>query len=299
VPRPKAPANRRTVTIIDEPFPVRACPVVELQSAGPHSEVGIGPWVVGGVQCGSAAVAERSPDALSSNGPPVQTFEIFLERPLSPTPDRREVFDVKHFRKQRAHLMRPYRQHNVALKFIRKQCEEGGHSGHRDILQKETCAEIIKGAGTTYSFSGDAVWDWNWHDMVAQMRDDSMEVAVTGKDRAGGIRSRGLVNCTIVQTDVYDHKRHAALKLEGHEPVQMLFEWHFVLHRDDGSFCYVRPAYSSPKIQYTDAHVEDSDWTLPDTGIGGTSGPGTYSWFKNRHQTGELKFDGRLKVTPA
>jgi hypothetical protein len=160
---------------------------------------------------------------------------------------------AEFFRLRRPFLTRHYRQHNVALKYFRMKCEDEGPP-FRDHINlsngtKHEIAEIIHPKGTQYQFSTDlGHWLWDWQDMISQMTDESIELVVRGPER----RSRGIVSCAIVHTDMYDHKRHHAAKQEGQVIEGRLTEWHFVVTRDDGSEISVIPTYSSPKFEGKD-----------------------------------------------
>jgi len=173
--------------------------------------------------------------------------------------------------------------------------EEEGHPCRARInlslATKHEIAEIIHPKGTQYQFSTDlGHWFWNWQDMISQMTDESIELVVRGPER----RSRGIVSCAIVHTDMYDHKRHHAAKQEGQVIEGRLTEWHFVVTRDDGSEMSVIPAYSSTKIEGKDrTAVADPD-EIPRSGLGGTSGPGTFKNFKQKGKILNLRFDATL-----
>ena len=121
--------------------------------------------------------------------------------------------------------------------------------------------------------------------MVAQMDEHSMRMLVQGLDDAG--RSRGLVSCRLQKTDRYDHKRHhAAGTGAGGE---MLFVWDFVLVCEDGTQVFIHPNYSNTKIEFYRG-VPEQDHEIPRSGLGGTSGPGTFKHFKNKHIQATLRF---------
>jgi hypothetical protein len=82
----------------------------------------------------------------------------------------------------------------------------------------------------------------------------------------------------------------------------MLLIWEFVLIRDDGSLITIIPHWSDTKI---DAQHQRStpDLEVPKSGMGGTSGPGTHKYFKNKRAVVTLRFDPnkvspRAKATP-
>ena len=61
----------------------------------------------------------------------------------------------------------------------------------------------------------------------------------------------------------------------------MLLIWDFVLVRDDGSEVSLHPNYSDTKIQCYSIGADVADHELPASGLGGTSGRGTFRYFKN------------------
>ena len=119
-----------------------------------------------------------------------------------------------------------------------------------------------------------------------------MRVVVNGPN----ILSRGLVGCSLQQSGIYDHKRHhAQRKLSLPQPAK-LFEWDFVLERDDGPSVALHPNYKNTKVscKLTPAVADE---TLPKTMLGGTDGPGTFQRFAARQVDLTLKFDASKRVT--
>ena len=142
--------------------------------------------------------------------------------------------------------------------------------------------------------------------MVAQMTDDSMRLAVQGLGGQTG-RSRGIVSCRLQRFLRYDHQRnfaerhpelgnprgkgkHATQSMPPPRAKELLVTWDFVLVCDDGTQVCLHPNFSNHKIQALRGEgAQDHD--LPKTGLGGTSGPRTYTYFKNKHYPWTLKFD--------
>ena len=134
--------------------------------------------------------------------------------------------------------------------------------------------------------------------MVAQLDDASMRRVVQGID----FRSRGIVSCRLQKTPRYDHKRHHAAKGAPQtvvtgcstDPPAMLHIWDFVLTLENGREVWLHPEHSSPKFgAYFEKPAED--YEIPRTGKGGTSGPGTYKYFKQKCYEVELRFDATNK----
>ena len=197
----------------------------------------------------------------------------------------REIFDLNYFRGY-TDFTATYKQHNIALKWFRDSSEREGRtqvifSNTRDSL----VPQIIHGKGPLYSFNEDEMFSWRWQEMVAQLDDASMAVVVEGPPDAP--RSRGLIQCMIQQTEIYDHKRHCAQSSS-----DLMKVWNFVLVRDDGTSVSLHPNFNDTKVscKFGQAGV---DLELPRTGKGGTSGPGTFRHFANKHTDVTLRFDAR------
>ena len=152
--------------------------------------------------------------------------------------------------------------------------------------------------------------------MVAQMDADSMALVLKVLDTRPNSESRIIVSCRLQKTDKYDHKRHFAHRdkakrekeqgvappqsrdpmeflppsKEAHRAGVQLKIWDFVLEFDDGSEVYLHPEYSNPKISCF-AGAPQPDHELPRTGKGGSSGRGTYKFFKNKQYGTTLSFD--------
>ena len=244
------------------------------------------------------------------------------------------IYDLEYFRAHQ--ISSHYRQHNVALKWLRDSCELMAMSlVNMMIFQNdhpESVAEIEHAEGTQYQFNPDVMNPWIWQDMVAQMTDESMACVVQGPEG----RSRGIVRCGIYQTKNHDHKRHHANKAANiPDGPDRLKVWDFFLLREDGSSATLHPNYSNTKISYTEqregsvvagiletwcwsrwsirhvhggattpvAQTPDTDLhehtqepqELPRSGKGGSSGPGTFTHFKNMRVTNTLQFDGTKK----
>ena len=75
--------------------------------------------------------------------------------------------------------------------------------------------------------------------------------------------------------------------------------WHFVFYREDGTTVALHPQWSSTKVEFFIGE-QDTDWELPRSGPGGTSGPGTFRYFKDKNVSAHLKFDAKkYAITPA
>ena len=152
---------------------------------------------------------------------------------------------------------------------------------------------------------------WEWMQMIAQLDDDSRAVVVNG----GEGRSRGIIGCALHQSEGYDHERtfaardlaKAKAKAQGlgkaeqkaaGEAVEMLHQWDFVISREDGSFVLLHPRFSTTKIACK-SQFPTFDGELPNTGPGGTSGPGTYKHFIVKNVDHVCRFDAKRKIVQA
>ena len=199
---------------------------------------------------------------------------------------QRRIFDLAYFRSF-TDFTSGYKQHNVALKWFRDSCELAGR--HELIFSNTAVAEVAQithPKGMQYSFDESIKHPWRWQEMVALLDDDSMRIVVEGPTH---IPARGLVSCKIEESDIYDHKRHVA----GRTAVAdrgLLKVWNFVLERDDGTRVSLHPNWSNTKVQCSYG-LTGTDHELPRSGKGGTSGPGTYKYFKDKHTHATLRFD--------
>ena len=71
--------------------------------------------------------------------------------------------------------------------------------------------------------------------------------------------------------------------------------WDFVLHRDDGGIIVMHPNYKNTKI-WGRVSMPEMDHEVPRTGLGGTSGKGTYKRFINKQLEHTLQFDATKGV---
>jgi hypothetical protein len=195
------------------------------------------------------------------------------------------VFEIEYFRNYND-WTGSYKQHNTALKWFRQLCERSGETlALFSNTEPEEVAELVHPKGPTFSFIEEIMYPWKWQEMVAQLDNDDMRFVVEG---AGPIRSRGLVRCQAQSFAKYDHKRHHADPTLG----EMLHTWDFILTRDDGSVVALHPSYSNTKLTCK-CGVPNLDLELPNSGLGGTSGPGTFKYFKDKQVERTLRFDAR------
>ena len=105
-------------------------------------------------------------------------------------------------------------------------------------------ASMSHDRGTEFSFDESVFTEWKWQEMVAQLDDDSMRVVVNGQINF----SRGLVGCSLQQSGIHDQKRHHAQRQLGIRKFATLYEWYFVLERDDGSSVALHPNHKNTKV---------------------------------------------------
>ena len=209
-----------------------------------------------------------------------------------------QVFPVEYFLQWQG-WTDTCKQHNVALKYFRDYAEEYALTviHFTNTAEGNPVAQIVHEKGPNYHFVGEPTIPWNWQEMVAQMDEHSMRWIVQGLQEVANPRSRGLVSCRLQMTDCYDHQRHSALKKDmagsGKKPpsADMLRIWDFVLVCEDGTEVGLHTNFSDKKIAcYLGAAAQDHE--LPRSGKGGTSGRGTFKYFKNKRCQMTLKFDG-------
>ena len=224
----------------------------------------------------STAVAGAVVDTESTAVNPFQLLQAAVAGP--------QIFDLEYFRSFRT--TNTYKQHSAALKYHREMAETAGlDSVTFSNTGANPVAQIVHDKGPNFRFEGEATIPWRWQEMVAQMDEHSMQMVVHPQFADGNFpRSRGLVGCRLQKTDRYDHKRHHA---KGYP--EMLFVWDFVLVCEDGTQVFIHPNYSNTKIEFYRG-VPEQDHELPRTGPGGTSGPGTFKYFKNKQTQATLRF---------
>ena len=173
-----------------------------------------------------------------------------------------------------------YKQHNIALKYVRDDLEARGcsyvlFSNDIPIL----VPQFVRDRGPDYHFVGKPIFPWKWQEMVAQMDDRSQEVVVHAGQTNAACRSRGIVSCSLQQLDIVDHKR--SYVAQGERRFRNV--WYFVLECEDGTCVFLHPSINVPKIECGSGHLPASD-------IVPTSGAGTFSRFMDE---GELRGPGR------
>jgi hypothetical protein len=212
-----------------------------------------------------------------------------------------EIFTVEYF--QNYQSPRGCKIHNHALKYFRHDAEATGCSAVIfDNTNPAKMKEMVHGPLTEFNFIGEPTIDWHWQELVARLDDKSLAQVVEGQCMDPN-RSRGLVSCRLQKTDRYDHKRHYAQKQQGVRPAtrihtkDQLMIWDFVLVRANGTEVWLHPNYTSTKVECLEPCGPDvpgcpqpQDPDVPKSGLGGTSGPGIYNFYKNKNLKTLLHF---------
>lgn len=240
------------------------------------------------------------PSAVAGNPAVAANPEVHPEVAAADDVQQRRIFDLAYFQNY-GDITYGYKAHSAALKYFR---EQGELAGVTEIIFSNTevadVAQISHPKGMQYKFDESKRWYWRWQEMVALLDDKSMRLVVEGPT---DIPAKGLVSCKIAETDVYDHKRHFAQAARSTAAAEsasstavaesrMLKVWNFVLERDDGTTVNLHPNWADTKVQCSYGVIE-KDHELPLTGKGGTSGPRTYKWFKDKRTDVTLKFDAK------
>jgi len=212
-----------------------------------------------------------------------------------------EIFTVEYF--QNYQSPRGCKIHNHALKYFRHDAEATGCSAVIfDNTNPAKMKEMVLGPLTEFNFIGEPTIDWHWQELVARLDDKSLAQVVEGQCMDPN-RSRGLVSCRLQKTDRYDHKRHYAQEQQGVRPAtrihteDQLMIWDFVLVRANGTEVWLHPNYTSTKVECLEPCGPDvpgcpqpQDPDVPKSGLGGTSGPGIYNFYKNKNLKTLLHF---------
>ena len=156
------------------------------------------------------------------------------------------MFDFKYFRKPEFTPDYPCWVHHVAMKWFRDVCERSGATAitfENNRPYHMPCVVCTK--GPSYHWDPNAFLCWRWQGMLAQLVDDSLTACVTGIARKGETRSRGIISCSVVCTQVYDLPRWQALKDEPNRRGPNLpMVWDFLLQTDTGAKVGLHPSWS-------------------------------------------------------
>jgi hypothetical protein len=170
-----------------------------------------------------------------------------------------QCFDLEYFQ-QRVPVTTTYKNHMEALEWFRQVAEAAGvdHVFFSNVTPN-LFAQIVHPAGMADYVAGKPTIPWWWQDIVAQMDDASRQHVVQGVNR-----SRGLISCRIQKTCVYDHRRMDAEARAGRfRPDGFLYEWDFVVVREDGTEVWMHPAWSDTNISGRDCRTMVCDEYSP------------------------------------
>ena len=227
--------------------------------------------------------------------------QLFADRAATEALARRysenSIFPLTYFLSHP--VLRQYSVHNHALKYFRETAEAQG-DGVSQVefpCDKVRMRRLVKGGGEEFHFEGEETVEWHWHEMVAQLDHESLGEVVEG-EQTDANRSLGLVKCRLQKRHKdYDHKRMAALKKQGQPMAITLHQWDFVLVRQNGTEVWLHPSFSSksvecllPQREQENAQFDD----IPQSGPGGTSGPGTFRYHKTKNLKKMLQFKSHI-----
>ena len=231
--------------------------------------------------------SSTDPPAVAEN--PTAVAVAVMEPLIVPIGVPTAAFDLAYFQAFQP-FTGGYKQHNLALKSIRDLAEYRGMNFM--VFSNDQPMDIpvcVHPAGMLFSIDYTQRTLWNWKEMVALLDEDSMKRVVEGPNAAvaEGIK---IVGCAIVKTDRHDQKRNYAFK----DKSIVFHIWDFVFFRSDGSQIGCHPDYSTTRIGSYEGHAK-KDHELPKGGKGGSSGRGTYKYFKKKGIDLYLRFDAEKK----
>jgi hypothetical protein len=248
------------------------------------------------------AIATAVAGTGSSNAPGTNLLPL-QDTSLSSTDSM--TFDLRYFEQYVVPDPSQYKHHNEALKYGREVSEVEG----KDVLvfsntQPFPVPECVHQKGTAYHFDNDGWWSsWWWPAMIAQLSPDDIKEVVQGMPMAadGTIpQSRDppscITKCRLQKSDKYDHKRHHAGPSGKKEMMKI---WDFVLSRDDGVEVFLHPNYSDTKVAMymrNPGETDPEDHEIPASGMGGTSGRGTFRYFASKCTQKNLRFIVKAKA---
>ena len=128
---------------------------------------------------------------------------VHLATRISPSPAV-VCFDWYHF-KDNVPITEHWSQHDRALQYHREVARRSGeHSRRLPTFGSEHLPKPILKRGAFYHFDHGSAPDhhWSWHELVAQLDDDSMQLVVEGY----GPGSRGLVACMVRESARTDRR---------------------------------------------------------------------------------------------
>ena len=158
--------------------------------------------------------------------------------PLLPAP----CFSVEYF-KNHVPLRDHWEVHDYALRHFRTVCRNNGTKAFRmgesdrDFVLRPQCKL------RQLSYEGTS---WCWHNLVAQLDDESLRKVVHGSKDASG-----LVVCMVVEGTLVDRRRaSAADKPPFSKRKEVLYRWEFALLRDNGTVAFLHPQDGKTAVEY-------------------------------------------------
>ena len=171
--------------------------------------------------------------------------------PLLPAP----CFSVEYFMN---HV--PLREHwNVHKKALRQFRQLGWNHGKKafrmgDCQEDMTMTSQCELRDLRYQGSS-----WCWHDLVAQLDDQSLPKVVFGSKAASG-----LVACKVMEGTQVDRTRaSAAEKPPFSTRKEVQYKWEFALLRDNGTIAFLRPQDRTTTVEYYEGLPKSAVATPP------------------------------------
>jgi hypothetical protein len=287
--------------IIEEPTLHTVVPLGTAVADTPPPDV-----VVANVAAVAGTPSPGPPPSFSSSSssrcqPPLA---VTISGKTPPPPKYPRFFDLEYFQAYEIADPRNWKQHNIVLKWGRQQGELEGRTQY--IFENGVPYKLppmVHEKGTHFFFHEEAeLWKtWCWQEMVAMLRaedmkalvqgestEDSDEVAPQSRDSMCDRPESRLASCRLQKTEWYDHKRHYGKPHSAGAPLNCT--WDFVFTRDDGTEMFLHPNHSNTSIEVHAKTIHVPDLEIPASGVGGTSGPGTFRYFKAKNTTGTMKF---------
>ena len=300
------------------------------QNGGDAVSAGAQQEPIAGAQLGIQRDAQPQSSGQAGSGSDTTARTLYLRQPavaareLAVAARGLEIFDITYFRSYKPEATIDwtdgYRQHNVALKWLRQEGERT-RTDRMFLMAPNLIPEINHPKGMSFSFNTDSnKTNWKWQEMVAQLDDvtklepwgkTSLQLVVEGtavakpSDQGAVVaapsdRSRGLVYCILKQKPRYDHQMECMARQNNptaRDAQAICKVWDFVLTRADGPLVSLHPNYAKTEVKCYFGEAPE-DYELPRTGAGGTSGRGTYKAFKYKNIDVMLKFDATKRPEP-
>ena len=186
-----------------------------------------------------------------------------------------------------------YKQHNQAVKWFRNRQEIPADPFSSPPLRLPLgpfpVATVVHGAETNYNFDMTQWVQWDWREMVAQLRDEDLRFVV----------GCGLQACEFsIRAGSYDIGRHYHNREQLRMRVQRirLPVWDFVLFRSDGTGVRLHPHWGDRKVDVFDLGGHPFPVEPSWRGLGQSLGPGTFQDTITKDRQRVVRFDARKDV---